>query len=65
MFLFRRGAAARTRDLGRVAIGLGLMLIALQQLLSLIAPYENSAGLRMVLGALETQPFLACCWRPG
>ena len=32
VLLFRRGTATRTRDLGRVAIGLGLMLMALQQL---------------------------------
>ena len=34
VIMFRRGVVARTRDLGRVAIGLGLMLIALQQLLT-------------------------------
>ncbi len=33
VLLFRRSFASRTRDLGRVAIGLGLMLLALQQLL--------------------------------
>ena len=31
VILFRRGTAARTRDLGRVAIGLGLMLMSLHQ----------------------------------
>jgi phosphate:Na+ symporter len=34
VFMFRRSAVTRTRDLGRVGIGLGLMLIALQHLLS-------------------------------
>ncbi|HEX9534552.1 MAG TPA: Na/Pi symporter, partial [Stellaceae bacterium] len=38
VFMFRRGGATRTRDLGRVGIGLGLMLIALQHLLSMITP---------------------------
>ena len=33
--MFRRGSESRTRDLGRVLIGLGLMLLALQQLLDL------------------------------
>ncbi|HEX5327679.1 MAG TPA: Na/Pi cotransporter family protein [Acetobacteraceae bacterium] len=56
---FRRGGSARARDLGRVAIGLGLMLIALGQLLSLIAPYEHAPGLRAAFAALNTQPFLA------
>ena len=36
VFMFRRSAVTRTRDLGRVGIGLGLMLIALQHLLSMI-----------------------------
>ncbi len=57
--LFRRGQSARMRDLGRVAIGLGLMLLALQQLLSLITPYEDMPSLRMMLGAVNTQPLLA------
>src|SRR6202451_2421079 len=34
--LFRRAGQSRPRDLGRVAIGLGLMLIALQGLLALM-----------------------------
>jgi phosphate:Na+ symporter len=47
VILFRKGAQSRTRDLGRVAIGLGLMLIALQQLLTLITPYEDVPSLRL------------------
>src|SRR5438874_9619396 len=35
VILFQRRFATRTRDLGRVAIGLGLMLLALQQILGL------------------------------
>src|SRR5579863_3195523 len=56
--LFRRGTAARTRDLGRVAIGLGLMLLSLHQLISLISPYEDLPNLRLVLGAITTTPLL-------
>lgn len=56
--LFRRGTAARTRDIGRVAIGLGLMLMALHELVTLITPYEDLPNLRMVLGAITTQPVL-------
>src|SRR6266851_4084614 len=41
VILFRRSFVSRTRDIGRVAIGLGLMLFALQQLLSIITPYED------------------------
>jgi phosphate:Na+ symporter len=55
---FRRGRQSRPRDLGRVAIGLGLMLIALQQLLMLVTPYEDVPSLRMLLGAIATQPII-------
>ncbi len=54
--LFRRAGAARTRDLGRAAIGLGLMLMALARLLALVTPYEDAPSLRLVLGAIATQP---------
>jgi phosphate:Na+ symporter len=56
--LFRRGRQSRPRDLGRVVIGLGLMLIALQQLLMLVTPYEDVPSLRMLLGAIATQPII-------
>jgi phosphate:Na+ symporter len=56
--LFRRGTQSRPRDLGRVAIGLGLMLFALQQLLVLVTPYEDVPSLRMLLGAIATQPLI-------
>jgi phosphate:Na+ symporter len=58
VILFRRSFASRTRDLGRVAIGLGLMLFALQQLLSLITPYEDVPSLRLLMGAIATQPVI-------
>ncbi len=56
VLLFRRGTAARTRDLGRVSIGLGLMLMALHQLVVLVTPYEDVPSLRLVLGAIATEP---------
>ncbi len=55
---FRRGAVTRSRDLGRVAIGLGLMLLALRQLLDLVTPYEDAPSLRLLLGAIATDPLL-------
>ena len=58
VLMFRRGDITRTRDLGRVAIGLGLMLMALHQLLDLITPYEDVPSLRMFLGAISTEPVL-------
>jgi phosphate:Na+ symporter len=58
VLLFRRASATRTRDLGRVAIGLGLMLMALHSLVSLLTPFEDQPSFRMILGAIATQPVL-------
>jgi phosphate:Na+ symporter len=58
VFMFRRSGVTRTRDLGRVGIGLGLMLIALQHLLSMIIPFEDVPSLRMLLGAVTTDPLI-------
>src|SRR4029077_13647384 len=56
--LFRNSRQTRTHDLGRVAIGLGLMLFALQQLLSILTPYEDVPSLRLLMGAIATQPII-------
>ena len=56
--LFRRSSQSRSRDLGRVAIGLGLMLIALSNLLALMTPYEDVPSLRLLMGAIATQPVI-------
>lgn len=58
VMLFRRGSVERTRDIGRVFIGLGLMLLALHQLLELMTPYEDAPSLRMFLGAVATMPLI-------
>ena len=58
VFMFRRGGVTRTRDLGRVGIGLGLMLIALEHLLSIITPFEDVPSLRLLLGAITTDPLI-------
>src|SRR2546421_2388103 len=58
VILFRKSAQSRSRDLGRVAIGLGLMLFALQLLLALITPYEDVPSLRLLMGAIATQPII-------
>jgi phosphate:Na+ symporter len=58
VFVFRRGGVTRTRDLGRVGIGLGLILIALQHLLSMISPFEDVPSLRILLGAVTTDPLI-------
>jgi phosphate:Na+ symporter len=59
VILFRRSFASRTRDLGRAVIGLGLILLALQQLLGLLVPYEDVPSLRLLMGAIVTQPVIA------
>jgi len=56
--LFRRDSSTQSHDLGRVFIGLGLMLLALHQLLALMTPYEDAPSLRMLLGAISTTPVL-------
>src|SRR4051812_26572000 len=53
---FRRAKRARTRDLGRVSIGLGLMLLALHLMVASMAPVETSPTLRALLAALADQP---------
>src|SRR5438128_11796428 len=63
--MFRRSGVTRTRDLGRVGIGLGLMLIALQHLLAMIIPYEDMPSLRMLLGAITTEPLIAVLLAAG
>src|SRR5580704_17982916 len=58
VFMFRRSGVTRTRDLGRVGVGLGLLLIALQHLLSMITPFEDVPSLRILLGAVTTDPLI-------
>jgi phosphate:Na+ symporter len=56
--MFRTGGT-RTRDVGRVAIGLGLMLIALSQLLEIVTPYEDVPSLRILMGGIATDPLIS------
>jgi phosphate:Na+ symporter len=58
VILFRRGTHSQPRDLGRVAIGLGLMLFALVQLLAIMQPYEDTPSLRLLMGSIATQPLI-------
>ncbi|AWN43301.1 Na/Pi cotransporter family protein [Methylobacterium durans] len=61
VMLFRRDSSTRAHDLGRVFIGLGLMLLALHQLLALMAAYEDAPNLRLLLKAVSTTPLLDVC----
>jgi phosphate:Na+ symporter len=55
---FKRGGQTRTRDLGRVAIGIGLMLLSLHILLDTLAPAEEAPVVRTVLSAITGDPVL-------
>jgi phosphate:Na+ symporter len=55
---FRSGPRSRIKDIGRVFIGLGLMLLALHILLDTLAPAENAPGVRVVMGAITGDPVL-------
>jgi phosphate:Na+ symporter len=57
VLMFRRSTAG-PRDFGRVLIGLGLMLTALHQTIELLVPYEDVPSMRLLLGAIATQPVL-------
>jgi phosphate:Na+ symporter len=59
LILFRRSGQTRTRDLGRVSIGLGLMVMALHQLLEITSPFEDLPSLRVLLGTITTDPIIA------
>ena len=55
---FNLGGRTMTRDLGRVAIGLGLMLLSLHILLDTLAPAENAPSVRALLAAITGEPVL-------
>jgi len=55
---FRQGKKTIVRDLGRVAVGLGLMLVSLHILLDTLAPAENAPGVRTIMGLVTNQPLL-------
>ncbi len=58
VFTFRRGRGTRFQDLGRVSIGLGLMLLSLRLMSVSMAPSEHSDTLRAVLRAITQEPLL-------
>jgi phosphate:Na+ symporter len=57
--VFRSSGDGRAKNLGRVGIGLGLMLIALGALGRTLTPVETAPALRTVLAALTGEPLLA------
>jgi len=55
---FKRSPKGRARDLGRVGIGLGLMLLALHGLVETIRPVGTAPILGEILSALTADPVL-------
>ena len=58
LLAFKLAGRTTTRDLGRVAIGLGLMLRSLHILLDTLAPAENASSVRALLSAIAREPVL-------
>jgi phosphate:Na+ symporter len=58
LLAFRAGARSRIKDLGRVAIGMGLMLLALHILIDVLAPAENAPTVRILFRSITDDPVL-------
>jgi phosphate:Na+ symporter len=59
VLVFRWAAGGRAKNIGRIGIGLGLMLMALAGLLHTLGAIENTPLLRPIVGALAREPLLA------
>jgi len=57
-FAYKRGSSSRIKDLGRVAIGLGLMLLSLHLLSETIHPIESSQVLKDLLAVIAPDPLI-------
>jgi phosphate:Na+ symporter len=55
---FNRGGKTRTRDLGRVAIGVGLVLLALHQIVGVIGPIETAGPTRDLFATITGDPVI-------
>ena len=55
---WRLGGESRIKDIGRIAIGFGLVLLALHFLIETLAPAENAPSLRALLSAITGDPIL-------
>ncbi len=58
LLAFNLGGRTLTRDLGRVTIGLGLMLLSLHILIDTLEPAENAPSVRALLTAITGEPVL-------
>lgn len=62
---FLSSSVDRVRHGGRIAIGIGLMLLSLELIQTAAAPLKESAGFSVVLHALEGEPWLAVLLAAG
>lgn len=58
LITFRIGENNLARALGRIAIGLGLILLALHILLDTLAPAEQAPAVQVLLGSITNDPIL-------
>src|SRR2546429_972240 len=58
VLVFRWAGGGRVKNIGRIGIGLGLMLMALAGLVRTLGPLEGIPLLRTVIGALAGDPIL-------
>ena len=56
LIAFNRGGKTRTRDLGRVGIGIGLILLALHLIITTIEPAEKAKALRELFAICLATP---------
>ncbi len=59
VWMFRHHQPGRRRDMGRVFIGFGLLLLALHELVQLLTPVQDADLLPVMLDALSDQPVIA------
>lgn len=59
LILFQVAKQKRNRDLGRLCIGLGLLILALRMVVSVSAPIQTAEPILAVLTSLSTEPVLA------
>jgi len=58
LIAFRLGAGSRVKDLGRIAIGFGLVLLALHTVIDTLAPAESAPAVKVVLDAVTADPVM-------
>ena len=59
LIAFQSGNRKRTRDIGRLMVGLGLMLLALKLIVANSAPIRESDVVILLVSALSDEPILA------